>query len=264
MQLRPCLVLSHGAMPFSGLRRASVHACASSSHNLLNVAELVGEAGFAAAKASAIEGSYPRRLELSEVLARMRLVGGEESAGTSRHSTTPTSSTTPLLLDVRSPCEYAQGHVPGALNFPLFSDAERAEVGTLYKQQGHDVAVAHGLHILDSGWDSLLSRLPPNVQTRDDLIVYCKRGGMRSSGVCWLLSQAPFQSVSVLNDGYRSYRQWALEGASCPVTPYLTPYLSAPALPSHDPPLTPTLPPPLPPPLSPPLPSPLTPPLPPP
>ena len=42
------------------------------------------------------------------------------------------------LIDVRSPGEYAIGHIPGAVNIPLFSDEERAKVGTLYKQSGKE------------------------------------------------------------------------------------------------------------------------------
>ena len=45
------------------------------------------------------------------------------------------------VVDVRTPAEFAQGHIPGARNLPLFSDDERAEVGTAYKQQGRQEAV---------------------------------------------------------------------------------------------------------------------------
>ena len=49
------------------------------------------------------------------------------------------------LVDVRSPAEYSHAHVPGAYNVPLFSDDERAVVGTLYKQQGREQAIKQGL-----------------------------------------------------------------------------------------------------------------------
>lgn len=52
-----------------------------------------------------------------------------------------------VLLDVRTPAEYAQGHVPGAINMPLFSNEERAEVGTLYKQANPEKAFLRGLDI---------------------------------------------------------------------------------------------------------------------
>ncbi len=55
-----------------------------------------------------------------------------------------------VLLDVRSPAEYAEGHIPGAVSFPLFSDDERALVGTCYKQQGRDAAIELGLELVAS------------------------------------------------------------------------------------------------------------------
>ena len=52
------------------------------------------------------------------------------------------------VLDVRSPGEFAHGHIPGAANLPLFTDAERAKVGTLYKQEGRDAAMLQGLRFV--------------------------------------------------------------------------------------------------------------------
>ena len=49
-----------------------------------------------------------------------------------------------VLLDVRSPGEYEEGHIPGAISFPLFTNEERAEVGTLYKKKGHEFAFLKG------------------------------------------------------------------------------------------------------------------------
>ena len=53
-----------------------------------------------------------------------------------------------LVIDVRSPGEFANGHIPNAVNVPLFDNDERAEVGTLYKKRGHDPAVLRGLEIV--------------------------------------------------------------------------------------------------------------------
>ena len=49
------------------------------------------------------------------------------------------------LVDVRSPGEFDQGHIPQAINLPLFSDGQRAQVGTCFKQQGREAAVLLGL-----------------------------------------------------------------------------------------------------------------------
>jgi len=52
------------------------------------------------------------------------------------------------LIDVRSPAEYERGHIPGAVNIPVFDNDERAEVGTMYKQVGRDKAILLGLEIV--------------------------------------------------------------------------------------------------------------------
>ena len=53
-----------------------------------------------------------------------------------------------LVVDVRSPLEFSKGHMPGAINIPLFDDMERAEIGTLYKAKGKENAIMRGLEIV--------------------------------------------------------------------------------------------------------------------
>lgn len=110
------------------------------------------------------------------------------------------------ILDVRSPGEYAQGHLPNAVNFPLFSDEERAQVGTCYKQQGKETAVELGLELVGPKMVSLVRRaktLAPERQVR----VHCWRGGMRSGSVGWLLETSGLR-VNVLAGGYKAFRRW--------------------------------------------------------
>lgn len=112
------------------------------------------------------------------------------------------------ILDVRAPVEYAQGHIPGALSFPLFSDEERARIGTTYKQMSQEKAVLLGLDFFGPRMSHLVrlaQKLAPHKQVR----VHCWRGGMRSGAVQWLLELAGFQ-VQLLNKGYKDYRHWAL------------------------------------------------------
>ena len=49
------------------------------------------------------------------------------------------------IVDVRSPCEYKKGHIPNAVNVPIFTDEERAEIGTTYKQQSKERAIEIGM-----------------------------------------------------------------------------------------------------------------------
>lgn len=119
------------------------------------------------------------------------------------------SSTDGAIIDVRSPGEFARGHIPGAFNLPLFTNEERAIVGTLYKQRGRDAAMLEGLRIVGPklAWLVEESRqLAPNGNIR----VHCWRGGERSRSVAWLLDKAGFASVSTLNRGYKGFRNAVL------------------------------------------------------
>ncbi|MGE0569457.1 MAG: tRNA 2-selenouridine(34) synthase MnmH [Bacteroidia bacterium] len=114
-----------------------------------------------------------------------------------------------LIIDVRTPNEFAKGHISGAINLPLFSDEERAIVGTLYKQKGRQEAILKGLEIVGPK----LSRFILDIKsyTSDKKIfLYCWRGGMRSSSMAWLFDLYGFEP-HLLVKGYKSYRNWVLE-----------------------------------------------------
>ena len=117
------------------------------------------------------------------------------------------------LLDVRSPAEFAQGHIPGATNLPLFSNEERAAVGTAYKQQGRQEAVALGLERVGPRLAELGISLRRAMAGREPgavLRLHCWRGGMRSGSVAWLAGVFDLP-VLLLEGGYKRYRRWALE-----------------------------------------------------
>ncbi|GAA4366694.1 tRNA 2-selenouridine(34) synthase MnmH [Hymenobacter saemangeumensis] len=112
------------------------------------------------------------------------------------------------ILDVRAPLEYAQGHIPGALSLPLFTDEERARIGTTYKQVSQEKAVLLGLDFFGPRMSTMVKqaqRLAPGRQVR----LHCWRGGMRSGAVLWLLELAGF-TVHLLDKGYKDYRRAVL------------------------------------------------------
>lgn len=113
------------------------------------------------------------------------------------------------LIDVRSPGEFAKGHIPGAVNLPLFSNEERAEIGTLYKQVGKDAAIMRGLEIVGPKMAEMVRQALEIAPSRN-LIVHCWRGGMRSSSVAWLLRTAGF-TADTLEGGYKAWRRWVLD-----------------------------------------------------
>ncbi|MGB3309177.1 MAG: tRNA 2-selenouridine(34) synthase MnmH [Nodosilinea sp.] len=110
------------------------------------------------------------------------------------------------ILDVRSPGEYEHGHIPGAVSFPLFSDDERAKVGTCYKQVGRESAVELGFDIAGPRCGEFV-RAAKTLAPDRHLRVHCWRGGMRSGGMGWILELAGF-TVHLLDGGYKSYRRW--------------------------------------------------------
>jgi tRNA 2-selenouridine synthase len=113
------------------------------------------------------------------------------------------------VIDVRSPSEFEAGHIPGAFNIPLFDDAERAAVGTLYKKEGRIAAILEGLRL--SG-PSMAGKLQAALSAAPDgkLLVHCWRGGMRSEAMAWLFAQGGIET-EILEGGYKSYRNHILE-----------------------------------------------------
>ncbi|MEB3322051.1 MAG: tRNA 2-selenouridine(34) synthase MnmH, partial [Synechococcaceae cyanobacterium] len=117
-----------------------------------------------------------------------------------------------VLLDVRSPGEYARGHIPGARNLPLFDDSERAEIGTLYRHHGRRAAVRRGLALVGPRLAAMGDELAAWSERGggEPLRLHCWRGGMRSASVAWLAGSLDLPVV-LLEGGYKAYRRWVLE-----------------------------------------------------
>ncbi len=110
-----------------------------------------------------------------------------------------------MIIDVRSPAEFAEDHAPGAVNLPVLTNAERAEVGTIYVQKSRFLArrvgaafiarnVAHHL-------ETALADKPGGFRP----LVYCWRGGQRSNAMANILSQVGWRTA-VLAGGYKTWR----------------------------------------------------------
>jgi len=155
------------------------------------------------------------------------------------------ASSSVRLVDLRSPAEYAEDHLPGAVNHPLFDNAERALIGTLYKQASPQaafdearelvlanirslvdgIAAAAGRAPVSANLDALVRRLteggfeqanqaleivPVAALPTGALVVHCWRGGMRSASVARLLRELGWSDVFLLEGGYKSYRKHVL------------------------------------------------------
>ena len=113
------------------------------------------------------------------------------------------------IVDVRTPSEFAQGHWPGAVNIPLFTDDQRHQVGLTYKQQGRLDAIELGLKLCGPALAGLSAALTEAAAgASSPLRIYCWRGGMRSASMAWLAEQIELKPT-LLQGGYKSYRQWA-------------------------------------------------------
>lgn len=110
-------------------------------------------------------------------------------------------------LDLRSPGEYASGHLPGAINLPLFDDEQRAEIGTIYKNLGSTKAILHGLKVVGPKQAELVERAMQLV-TEDRVLLHCWRGGMRSRSFANVVQMTGVQPL-LLEGGYKAFRQWA-------------------------------------------------------
>ncbi|NJL76242.1 MAG: tRNA 2-selenouridine(34) synthase MnmH [Saprospiraceae bacterium] len=110
-----------------------------------------------------------------------------------------------ILLDVRTPAEYLSGHIPTAINLPLFSNEERVVVGTIYKQHNPEAAFLRGLDFAGAKMTDYVKTAIKLAPERK-VAVHCWRGGKRSGSLGWLLEFAGFE-VNVLEGGYKSYRK---------------------------------------------------------
>jgi len=113
------------------------------------------------------------------------------------------------VADVRTPAEFAQGHIPGAFNLPLFSNEERVQVGTTYKQESREAAILLGFDLTGPKWSGFI-RTALEMAPGRKIAVHCWRGGMRSGAMAWALDLYGFQ-VYLLEKGYKRYRRWVLD-----------------------------------------------------
>ena len=113
------------------------------------------------------------------------------------------------VVDVRSPAEFDKGCIPGAFSIPLFDNEERAIIGTIYKQQSKEAAIKRGYDFVNPKLDSYISeaeKIAPN----KILAIHCWRGGMRSGSFAQHLSDNGFDTVYVIEGGYKAFRNYTL------------------------------------------------------
>jgi len=118
----------------------------------------------------------------------------------------PWTETYSEIIDVRSPSEFAEDHIPEAINLPVLDDAERAEVGTIYKQSPFSARKTGAALIAKNISQQLIEHFASKQKDYRPL-VYCWRGGQRSNSMAAVLAQIGWK-VTVLEGGYKTYRAY--------------------------------------------------------
>jgi tRNA 2-selenouridine synthase len=129
-------------------------------------------------------------------MALQSVAAAQVAAGTARFDS---------VIDVRSPAEFAEDHLPGALNWPVLDDEQRRVVGTLYKQVSALEARKVGAAMVARNIAGHLERWVHDKPRDWQPLVYCWRGGQRSGSLAWFLGQIGFRSAQ-LQGGYKAFR----------------------------------------------------------
>jgi len=114
-----------------------------------------------------------------------------------------------LLIDSRSEKEFEHAHIPGAVNIPLLNNDHRHLVGIEYKKNGREAAVEMGFELVGPLFHEKIKAVK-NFSNRKEVMIYCWRGGMRSSIMAWVLSLSGYKTT-MLKGGYKFFRGFVLQ-----------------------------------------------------
>ncbi|KPK07202.1 MAG: tRNA 2-selenouridine synthase [Betaproteobacteria bacterium SG8_39] len=132
------------------------------------------------------------------------------SARTSVAMSAPVLSSFDAIIDVRSPSEFAEDHLPGALNLPVLDDTERAHIGTLYKQVSPFEAKRVGAALVARNIARHVEGPLAGMTRGWCPLIYCWRGGKRSGALAHVLREIGWEAKT-LEGGYKAYRRHVVE-----------------------------------------------------
>lgn len=115
-----------------------------------------------------------------------------------------------IFIDVRSPEEYKQATIEGAVNIPLFSDEERKEIGTVYTQESIEKAKRMGIQVVSKKLPQIYDEAMELWKQGKKLVFFCARGGMRSGSIVMLFNSLGINVIK-LKGGYKGYRKVVTE-----------------------------------------------------
>ncbi len=122
-----------------------------------------------------------------------------------------TASDYDMIIDVRSPAEFADDHLPGAVNLPVLDDDERAEIGTMYKKISPFAAKRAGAALIAGNIARHIGSTLKDTDRNFRPLVYCWRGGQRSGAMARVFSEIGWQT-DLVDNGYKRYRKQVLDG----------------------------------------------------
>ncbi len=114
-----------------------------------------------------------------------------------------------IFIDVRSPLEYAEDTLPGAINIPVFDNDERAMLGHTYKNISKTTAKEKGFEIASHKLPDIYAQIKDVAKGYSKIVIFCWRGGMRSKSIATVLSLMNLP-VFQLEGGYKAYRNYIL------------------------------------------------------
>lgn len=115
-----------------------------------------------------------------------------------------------LLIDLRTPKEYKEATIPGAINIPIFSNEERHNIGTVYVNESVEKAKKLGVEAVSRKLPQIYEEVSKLNREHKKLVFFCARGGMRSSSICSLFTTLGINAYK-LNSGYKGYRKYINE-----------------------------------------------------
>ena len=116
-----------------------------------------------------------------------------------------------LVIDVRSPAEFALDHIPGAVNYPVLDNEERAKIGTLYKQESPFVAKKLGAALVSKNIAAHIENHLLDLPREWRPLIYCWRGGERSGAFTHILNRIGWKAKQ-LEGGYQGFRRTVIDG----------------------------------------------------
>ncbi|MDY0235185.1 MAG: tRNA 2-selenouridine(34) synthase MnmH [Gudongella sp.] len=112
-----------------------------------------------------------------------------------------------IVIDVRTPNEFKNETIPGAINIPIFSNEERAQIGIEYVNNSTDEAKLIGIEAISKNLPDIFKQILELKSIYPYLIFFCSRGGFRSSSIVALLDSLKLSALK-LQGGYKAYRAY--------------------------------------------------------